>query len=265
MASEKQDVLPNGSQTEIEKSREGLPIPESLDEHYETVITTFIDGEVVPFLGAGVNRCGRPRGAKYELGKYLPDASELADYLARQFRFRGEGKTDLSRVSQYVTVMRGLGPLYRRLHSVFAADYPPTPLHQFLTTLPKVLRDKGHPPYQLIVTTNYDDVLERTFEAVGESFDVVSYVAEGEHSGKFIHWLHDGEKHLIDKANEYLDLPIDDEMRVQRTVILKIHGAVDRISVNKSNFVITEDHYIDRMGSRMGSGLLLTLIHLCIQ
>jgi hypothetical protein len=216
---------------------------DNLDKHYTMVITAIADGEVVPFLGAGVNLCGRPQGACYQHGQYLPNGCELAEYLANRFRYTGDDSKDLLRVSQYVTVMRGSGPLYRRLHDLFAADYPPTPLHRFLATLPAVLREKGYPyPYQLIVTTNYDDVLERAFEAADEPFDLVWYVAEGKQRGKFLHCPPGGEARLIEKPNEYYDLSLD-----QRSVILKVHGAVNRTirGVEQDSYVITEDHYID--------------------
>jgi len=81
--------------------------------------------------------------------------------------------------------MIGSGPLYDELHTLLDADYPPTALHQFFAALPAVLRDKGYRlPYQLIVATNYDDVLERAFTAAGEPFDLVCYIAEGEERGK---------------------------------------------------------------------------------
>jgi len=144
-------------------------------------------------------------------------------------------------VSQYVAIMIVLCPLYEDLHSLLDVDYRPTPLHRFFATLLVVLREKGYfYPYQLIVTTNYDDLMERAFQATDEPFDVVSYVAEGEQRGKFLHWPTGGEARLIERPNEYRDLSLD-----QRPVILKIHGAVDRSTAEWDSFVITEDHYID--------------------
>jgi SIR2-like protein len=211
------------------------------DTHYQMLANAITAGRVVPFLGAGVNQCGRPTDSAWSLGQYLPNGGELAGYLADCFGYPQTELLDLVRVSQYVAVMTGSGPLYEELHKLFDIDYPPTPLHQFLATLPILLRQKGYPPRdKLIVTTNYDDVLERAFQAADEPFDLVSYIAEGEDRGKFIHKSPDGESKLIDKPNEYLGLSLD-----QRTVILKIHGAVDRLSVERDSYVITEDHYID--------------------
>jgi hypothetical protein len=216
-------------------------MPGILCNHYQMLVSEIIAGRVVPFLGAGVNQCGRPTNCVWSLGQYLPNGRELACYLSKSFGYPQTELLDLVRVSQYVAVMNGSGPLYEELRKLFDADYPPTPLHRFLATLPILLRQKGYPPRdKLIVTTNYDDVLERAFQAVGEPFDLVSYIAEGKDRGKFIHKSPNDEIQLIDKPNEYLGL----SMR-KRTVILKIHGAVDRLSPEQDSYVITEDHYID--------------------
>ena len=149
---------------------------------------------------------------------------------------------DLVRVSQYASVVTGLGPLYDELHEVFDADYPPGPVHRLLAAMPAVLREHGTPTYQLIVTTNYDDALERAFREANEPYDLVSYVADKprEHRGKFMHCGPDLEPRTIERPNEYTDLSLE-----ERTVILKIHGAIDRTDPERDNYVITEDHYIE--------------------
>jgi hypothetical protein len=217
--------------------------PSPLDLHYTTVVKAIVDGRIVPFLGAGVNLCGRPSHIDWQYGQdqYLPSGGELSTYLVKEFDYPANDTTNLLRVSQYIEVTTGSGPLYEKLHALFDANYPATSLHQFFARLPSVLREKGYPPrYQLIVTTNYDDVLERAFKEAGEPFDLVTYVAVGEQRGKFVHWPPDSQARLIERPNEYRDLSLD-----QRTIILKIHGAVDRATSEWDSFVITEDHYID--------------------
>lgn len=214
---------------------------DSLDTHYQTVLNAILAGRVIPFFGAGVNLCGRPQGAAWQLGQYLPSGGELSEYLAASFAYPEQDKGDLVRVSQYIAVMSGTGPLYEELRKLFDADYPPTPLHHFFASLPAALRTRGYPPrYQLIVTTNYDDVLERAFRDAGEPFDLVTFAAEGEQRGKFWHYPPGADAVLIDRPNEYRGLALD-----QRSVILKIHGAIDRINPERDSFVITEDDYID--------------------
>jgi len=216
---------------------------DNIVRHCRRIIDAMAESRLVPFLGSGVNLCGRPQGQKWEprQNSFLPNGSELSTYLAKDFGYPSSDMNDLVRVSQYIAVMEGSGPLYDELHKVFNADYPPTPLHNFLAKAPSILRDKGYPNrYQLIVTTNYDDVLERAFTATGETYDIVSYIADGEYRGKFRHKFLDGKVVLIEKPNEYGELSLD-----KRTVILKIHGAIDRLDSDQDSFVITEDHYID--------------------
>jgi SIR2-like domain len=217
--------------------------PDPPEAHYRAVLKAIIDGRVVHFLGAGVNLCGRPKGIAWQprQGVYLPSSGELSAYLAENFGYPASDTDDLVRVSQYIAVITGSGPLYEELHSLLDADFPPTPLHQFFAALPAVLRAKGYPArYQLFVTTNYDDLMERALKAANEPFDLVSYVSEGEHRGKFAHWPPDGEAYLDEKPNEYRGLALD-----QRPVILKIHGTADRSNAERDSFAITEDHYID--------------------
>jgi hypothetical protein len=200
-------------------------------------------GRVIPLLGAGVNLCGRPSDVAWTPGGYLPSVSELARYLAEKFDYPQDETLDLVRVSEYAYVMSGSGPLYDELHRVFDADYPINLLHRFLAELPRRLGQSNEPRRcQLIVTTNYDDALERAFREAGEPFDLVCYIAEGSHRGKFVHWPPVGEPTLIEIPNEYEKLRPGEQ-----TVILKIHGAIDRAGSEAEwdSYVITEDHYID--------------------
>ncbi len=229
-------------------------MPDLLDSHYKTVINAMIDGRVVPFLGAGANKCGRPEGSKWHSGKQLPDGRELSEYLADKFKYPKQDKKDLVRVAQYISTTNGSGPLYEKLHELLDADYPCNLLTHFMATFQSLLRKKGYSPcYPLIVTTNYDDLIERTFRNAGQPFDLVTYVAEGEHRGKFLHFPPppDCDERLIEKPNEYRGLSLN-----ERTVILKIHGTVDRANVERDSFVITEDNYIEYLTRTDISNLL---------
>ena len=110
--------------------------------------------------------------------------------LAERFDY-AENEAGLPRVAQYVSVMKGSGPLYDELHALLDADVPPTAVHRFFASIPPVLRERGV-PHQLIVTTSYDLALEAAFLEAGEEFDVVSYIATGPARGKFCHITPDG-------------------------------------------------------------------------
>src|SRR6267142_1402299 len=164
-----------------------LSLPtETLQEHCRKVIEWMTKRRVTPFLGAGVNMADRPTGAIYEQGKYLPSGGELAQSLADKFKYPWPDKDNLLRVSWYAAFKEDQATLYDYLQTVFDPTYKPTSVHEFLAALPKRLEARGHPQcYQTLVTTNYDDVLERAFEAQGEEFDVLYFQAEGEDAGFF--------------------------------------------------------------------------------
>ncbi len=209
------------------------------DTHYGLVTNAFAEGRVVPFLGAGVGLCGRPADSVFKQGQYLPTGAELSQVLAENYP--EQEPKDLLRVAQFVYVMEGSGPLYERLRHVFDANYPVTALHGLLASIPGRLQAKGYDnPHLLVMTSNYDDLLERAFLAAGEPHDVVWYVADGDSRGKFRHRTQDGKTCVIDKPNEYSALSLRD-----RSVVLKIHGAVSRDNPDDDSFVIAEDHYID--------------------
>jgi hypothetical protein len=210
------------------------------DDHYWRVASRILEGYVIPFLGAGANLTERPPDTSWKLGSYLPSGTELAETLAEKSRYPTEN-ADLLRVSQWVDAILGERVLYQYLRSLFDADYPPTSLHHLLAGLPSILRRRStrHP---LIITTNYDDALERAFVEAQEEFDLVWYEEKrGTTCGKFLHRPPGTSERIpIDVPNEYDALSLDD-----RTVVLKLHGAVDREDPSGDSYVITEDNYID--------------------
>jgi len=220
---------------------------EDVGRHTRSVARKLLKAMVVPLLGAGVNVCGRPDGFAWRQGEqqYLPTGGELAAYLAREFEAPDElvRENDLLRVSQFIDAIdRSGGELYQTLHEIFDADYAPGPVHTFLARLAPLLREREE-SLQVILTTNYDDALERAFEAAGEPYDLITYIVSSprEFRGRFMHWAPGEQPRVIESANDDRGLDLS-----KRTVILKLHGAVDRLaSYKEDNYVITEDHYID--------------------
>jgi hypothetical protein len=168
----------------------------------------------------------------------MPNGKELADELAAAVMYPDPEDRDLMRVSQYVEAKLGDGALYRKVRATFNAMYPPTSLHVFLARMAAILRERDV-PRQVILTTNYDDALERAFEALGEPYELLWYEAKEPHSGRFVHARNGvGEPILV--PNEYAELDPD-----ERTVIVKLHGAMVRSAAAQDSYVITEDDYIN--------------------
>jgi hypothetical protein len=227
------------------------------------IIEGLKEGRVVPFLGAGVNCCGRPPGFRWKLGEsHLPAGGELSLYLAEATRYplKDEGeRSKLLRVAQYMSTKLGPGPLRDALRRVLIRQYEPTPVHRFFASLTQRLQSKnfGHDVagFQLLtVTTNYDDLLEQAFRDAGVVFDLLVYRIQGGR-GLFAHVKPDGQTVQIDTPNQYGDLSLD-----VRPVIVKIHGAVDRNDRDRDSYVITEDDYIDYLAGADLSNFLPALV-----
>jgi hypothetical protein len=219
------------------------PTGEDLIAHFDIVCRGLRRGRLTPVLGSGASLFGRPGPGGGEWTG-APSAEELASRLSKEFHLPTElaGSRELLAVAQWISAMKGGStPLYEELHDIFDRDLPTTPLHHFLAEVPGRLREKGllgDPP--LLVTTNYDDLLEQALDERGEPYDLVVYMADGEHHGHFFHQPPGGSLTLIEEPREYLDASPE-----ERTVVLKLHGFVNRHDPNHDSYVITEDHYIE--------------------
>jgi DNA-binding SARP family transcriptional activator len=188
------------------------------------VVRALLSGRLVHVLGPGPSS---------------ENGQSLATQLAEAFDCPEEHRGDLTRVSQYVAVTQGVGPLYDQLHELFVEGDEPGPVEHFLAGLPEQARahDAQH---QLLVTTAYGSALERAFEERGEDVDIVSFVALGPNRGKFLHRAPDGSENVVAVPNSYAELSL-----TERPVILKIHGGVDpRPERDRESFVVSEDDYI---------------------
>lgn len=199
---------------------------------YRLIYESINQGLVIPFLGAGASLYldPLPAGDSKEKKVFVPTATELANFLARKSEFPAEEAVDLAKVAQYYSLIGGRAPLYRELHSIFDRDFPLSPLHTFLAGI-------NHP--LLIITTNYDDLIERAFLKQGREFDVVVHTTDPSIGDRVI-WLEHGTKSPIEISPNKLDIDLNNV-----TVIYKMHGAIDRQSPQRDQYVITEDDYID--------------------
>ncbi len=216
---------------------------------YQTIRAALEGGRAIPFLGAGASLADRPEGAAWtEQAAFPPRGSELSALLAEEANFQDvstdpRDREDLLKAAAYFEQQSGRDELRLRLHHLLSRPFPPGRLHRYLASL-KALR--------LIVTTNYDTLIERAFAAAGEPFDLVVQPKESDETGSSVLWRRAGESEA--KCVLFDDLertPID----LQTTrVIYKMHGSVDDSAQGEhDNFIVTEDDYIDFL-SRMTTG-----------
>lgn len=231
------------------------PTQRADEDHLDEVVRALLAARLVPVLGPGAARSGRPPDARWEsdVSPFPPADEEVAEHLARYFSLTVEG--GLAQVSQVIAVTQGTGALHDELHSLLDRDFEPGPAHALLASLPPILRKLGL-PHQLIVTTMLDPTLEAAFRAAGEELDVVSYISSGRDRGKFLHIAHGGIARVVEDPNADSEISLD-----RRTVLLKVHGRVDRGSAREwESFVVSEDDYISYLvNAEMGAVIPVTL------
>ena len=207
----------------------GLPPP------YPEIYQAIVDGEVIPFLGAGAPLYSRnPKETTWmekkqgqEVYSHLPTASELAAYLADRTTLPESERGELTKMAQYFEAALGEVPLRKRLSQIFSFRQNPTPLHEYLASAPRPL---------LIVTTNYDDLMERALDATGKTYDVVVHMTAYD---KVLWWQH-GAAAPVEILSDDLDIDIS-----TTAVVYKMHGAIDRRPQQVGQYVITEDDYVE--------------------
>jgi DNA-binding SARP family transcriptional activator len=199
-------------------------VPGAGEDRLGEIVRALLSGRLVHVLGPGPSS---------------DNGESLAGRLADAFDCPEEHRGDLTRVSQYVAVTQGIGPLYDQLHDLFVEANAPGPVERFLAGLPAESRARGS-SHQLLVTTAYGDALERAFQEREEDVDIVSFVALGPNRGKFLHRAPDGSETVVAVPNSYAELSLE-----ERPVILKVHGGVDPgPDRGHESFVVSEDDYI---------------------
>ena len=105
-------------------------------------------------------------------------------------------------------------------------------MHQYLAEIPAPL---------LILTTNYDDLIERAFSNLNppRPYDVVIHTSEAKY-GEQILWRPFSASEPIEVNPNKLDIDLS-----ETSVVYKMHGTVDRRKEGLDQYVITEDDYIE--------------------
>jgi hypothetical protein len=129
---------------------------------YPMIADALAGGKVVPFLGAGASAGHRPEGGTWQPGApFGPLGHEFAAFLAAKSTFPDESaRHDLMLVASYVEeVAGGEARLCDYVHEVFGASgLQPGPLHRLLARCTNT---------KLILTTNYDCLMEAALRATG--------------------------------------------------------------------------------------------------
>jgi hypothetical protein len=175
--------------------------PAPSEDDWALMVAKLQRGRCVPFLGAGASL-----GLEGEVG--LPTGGQLAARLAELCGFPGRDRTDLFRVTQYFRMVRDPDQLRTEVcRQLLVPKVKPSAVHRNMAGL----------PIAYVLTTNFDDLMERAFrEEAGKTPQVFVYERRG-----------DAEP-----------LPI---ATVEEPVVYKLHGSLQK----PESMVLTEDDVID--------------------
>jgi hypothetical protein len=193
-------TLPGPRSTADEPPEETMPYPALLDR--------LIRGELAFFLGAGaaLGRLPLARAFYETLRSLIQAPDELGD----------------ERVTQHFADRYGRGALDAKVHEMLRGPTPePTALHWLLATLTSRLREKGYRPRPpLILTTNFDDWMERALLAAGEPFHLFTFRVEEPHAGHFVYRPPSGEVFVVDRPEQFHEIP------GEHAIVVKYHGGL---------------------------------------
>jgi hypothetical protein len=206
---------------------------------YQAIAEMLREGDVVPFLGSGVNLIQRPHAeAQFnpDAQQFLPNGQELSNFLAKGCSFPSDDindLTDLAKVASYYQELNGRPALFKDLRRIFIQHLDPTDIHNYLAG---VARTRP----LLIVTTNYDVLTEEAFKKAGVPYNLIIHPTERKEKSGSVLWWRPGETEPSSCIPNKLRVDLDSE-----SVIYKMHGTVDPQLYKRDSYVITEDDYVD--------------------
>jgi hypothetical protein len=222
--------------------------PASDEPPYRDIARALADGLLLPFIGPGV-MAGEAASAS---PKYLPSSDELSRRLAEAAHLGVPAVHDhLTEIATYYEAKEGRLKLRSRLEELFgpeASEQAAIPL--LYTLLAKIKRP------QLIITTNYDTLLERAFLKEGTPYDLVVYPASDlkELANAVLWWPHSKRETHEPQQQSPQELKVNPKTT---TVIFKMHGSIQRDSDHRwDGTVITEWDYVQLLSRGGGESTM---------
>lgn len=195
----------------------------------------FRSGQIVPFLGPLASAAPTSTApVATESQDEVPSRRDLAYRLADSASFPDKdphSRGDLAQVAAYYADFNGRRGLRAELRDVFRRTYAVQHIHRLLAASAQPL---------LVVTTNYDTLIEQAFREAGHDYDLVVYPTDRKDLANAVLWWTPGAAEPEAVAPNELLVPLN-----ERSTIFKMHGSVDLSTEKFDSFVVTEDDNVE--------------------
>jgi len=194
-------------------------------------------GQVVPIIGSYASNSGRGLDSSRAptAGEFLPSGVEISQLLAEELEEVRSGleHENLEEVATYYEDKfdrdRLMDQLYQYLGPEALEHAKIPPLFSFLASIDTPL---------LVITTNYDTLIERAFRANNKLYDLVTYPPTNtDYANAVLWWPHGESAPQVSASN---DLDVDPS---RTSVIFKMHGSLSLDEI-ENGVVVTEMDFI---------------------
>lgn len=206
---------------------------------YKIIADCFRNSSVVPFLGAAASFVGAPADT------CLPSGAAFARILADRAEYPGNQTDPLTKIAQYMEEIPAdrnylLGTIFDRFCGAIHAEYT-SALTEFLGRIAVPLIPR------LIITTNYDVLVERTLERRRVPYVALSHLMKGPKSGRIFCYSSLREQPGPSNVQTLRQLEEDLLDRGDHILIYKMHGTawLRCGSALMDSVVLTENDYVD--------------------
>lgn len=170
------------------------------DQDWQLILRRVRSENCIPFLGAGAS-LGFGNGAG------LPTAAQLAANLALGCNYPCPNPTDLLRVAQYYEIVHDPHDLRTFIRDlILKAGARPSVVHTTLAAL----------PFRVVLTTNFDKLMERAFEDAAKAPQTAYY-------------------------ERYGDRREPEKPTLHEPLVYKLHGTIDELD----SMVVTENDIVE--------------------
>lgn len=202
------------------------PMPE-LNAHFDRVVRLIEDGRLTFFLGSAIHHPTKLM------------AKDFYEELARIFECEALSEARFA-VAQYIADRHGRENLYLEIRKLFArTSLTPRDTHELFAAWREFKTHTGGPvPYPMVITTNYDDLLERRLADAGLPYHLLSYQTDGPQRGLFYHRSKDNGLRIIERPRNIRKLS-------DAFVVVKLNGGIDRQGRIPESYTSTRLDYWD--------------------